>query len=168
MDFNFLEFQYKLTYMENPPLTHHSCFWQKVYSEVVLSENLGTDTKIRHVIHLGQHPAPKPSLLHALHFASDTVCVSTLMQTPRHHHRRQSTPCTTIFSGAWGALWYVTPTSQVIAPTLITSWGGAGKEEGGLLLLKAGCLKSRRIWPELFFAVGSPAAGEICSMPLFF
>lgn len=140
MDFNFLEFQYKLTYMENPPLTAHSCFWLKVYSEVILFKNPGTDTKIRHVIHLGQHPAPKPPLPHALHFLSDTICVSMLMQPSCHH---KSTPWTTVFSGAWGALWYTIPTSQVVAPTLITSHRGEGDSRGvwggweyGLLILK--------------------------------
>lgn len=33
---------------------------------------------------------------------------------------------------------------------------------------EADCLNNRHIWPALLFAVGSPATGEICSMPLVF
>lgn len=152
--------------MGNPPLTPHSCFGLKVYSEVILFENLLTDTKIRHIIHLGQHPAPKPSLPHALHFPSNTICFSTGIQPPCH---RQSTPRTTVFSGPWGAPRYIMPTLQVVVPTLITSHRGvAGVGRGGVWFVdpETGCLKRRHIWPEFLFPAGSPAAAEICSMPL--
>lgn len=34
-DLNLLEFQSKLTHRGNPPQAHHSCFWWKLYSDVI-------------------------------------------------------------------------------------------------------------------------------------